>query len=123
MTPSEINGVRILECSPTGSKLRSERDALDLISAALQHRAAMMTIPIARLDDDFFRLKTGVAGALLQKFVNYRIRVAVVGDISNLINASDALRDLVRESNRGAQFWFVANRAELEQRLAKGVEN
>ena len=118
MKISEIHSIRILECEPTGSKLRSERDALDLISAALEHRAAMVTIPVARLDDDFFRLKTGVAGALLQKFVNYQVRVAIVGDASHFIEKSEALRDFVRESNRGAQFWFVADRDELEQRIA-----
>jgi len=114
----DINGVRILECAPAGSKLRSERDAIDLISAALEHQATMIVIPAERLDDDFFRLKTGVAGALLQKFVNYGIRVAIVGDISNFISESDALRDLVRESNRGSQFWFVVNLDELAQKLA-----
>ena len=115
----EINGVRILECAPAGAKLHSERDALDLISAALEHQAAMIMIPAERLDEDFFRLKTGVAGALLQKFVNYRIRAVVVGDISKFTDDSDALRDLVRESNRGSQFWFVADRDELERQLAR----
>ena len=119
MKISEIHSIRILECEPNGLKLSSERDALDLISAALEHHAVMVAIPVARLDDDFFRLKTGVAGALLQKFVNYQVRIAIVGDISKFIDESDAFRDLVRESNRGSQFWFVENRAELEQRLAE----
>jgi hypothetical protein len=47
----------------------------------------------------------------VQRFANYRARVAVV------VAASTALRDFVRESNRGAQLWFVADEAELTRRL------
>ena len=43
--------------------------------------------------------------------------MAVVGDITTEIAASTALRDFVRESNRGTQLWFVADEAELTRRL------
>jgi hypothetical protein len=48
--------------------------------------------------------------------VNYGLRLAVVGDISELLERSGALRDFVRESNRGRQVWFVADEAELAAR-------
>lgn len=54
----------------------------------------------------------------MQKFANYRVGLAVVGDVSAHVEASEALRDFVRESNRGQQVWFVADDAELETRLA-----
>ena len=71
-----------------------------------------------RLGDAFFQLSTRVAGEAVQKFVNYGIRLAVVGDISAHVAASNALRDFVRESNRGRHVWFVDSLEELERRLS-----
>ncbi len=78
----------------------------------------MIAIPRTRLTADFFRLRTRLAGEILQKLTNYRFKVAIVGDVSAEIAASDALRDFVRECNRGGQVWFVEDLAELERRLA-----
>jgi hypothetical protein len=97
--------------------VRSERDAVELIGGALGQGARFVVIPAERLDDDFFRLRTGVAGAILQKFVTYRIPLAIVGDISTHLKESSALRDFVYESNRGEHVWFVADLAELKTRL------
>jgi len=57
--------------------------------------------------------------SLIQKFVNYRIGLAVVGDISAHIAASHALRDFVHESNQGAHLWFVDSLEALETRLGE----
>lgn len=75
-----------------------------------------MVIPAERFEDDFFRLRTGVAGAFLQKFVTYGVRVAILGDISRHLEASSALRDFVYESNRGRQIWFVGTEEDLRSR-------
>ena len=64
-------GLQILACAPDGEKLKSERDALDLIGEALQLGASLILVPVERLDDDFFQLKTRLAGHILQKFVTY----------------------------------------------------
>ncbi|MGA3188649.1 MAG: DUF4180 domain-containing protein [Bryobacteraceae bacterium] len=96
--------------------LRTDRDAIELMSEA---RDGMVVIPVERLDDDFFRLKTGVAGAFIQKFVTYGRRLVVVGDISAFLEESSALRDFVYEANRGDHVWFVENLEELERRLEK----
>ena len=58
-------------------------------------------MPVARIAPAFFALATGVAGAVVQKFVNYRLRLVVVGDVTEHVAASTALRDFVREANRG----------------------
>ncbi|WP_231748166.1 DUF4180 domain-containing protein [Burkholderia sp. ABCPW 14] len=50
--------------------------------------------------DDFFRLDTCVAGHLVQKLINYGVKLAVVGDIDAPLARSRALRALVRETNR-----------------------
>ena len=76
-------------------------------------------LPAAMLPDGFFDLSTGVAGALIQRLVNYRLRVAVVGDLAAHLAAADALRDYVAESNRGRQVWFLPDVDALEARLAR----
>ena len=57
-----------------------------------------------QLDEAFFRLSSGVAGEVLQKFVNYQMRLAIVGDFSHY--TSKPLRDFIYESNQGTQVGF-----------------
>jgi hypothetical protein len=111
-------GWSVLLCDPDGSRIADPQDALDLIGTALSEQAEVVAVPVSRLDEQFFTLGTGLAGEVMQKFVNYRTRLVVVGDISAFVTASTALRDLVRESNRGLQAWFVADLDELDIRLA-----
>jgi len=113
----QLGGVHVLECATEGPQLQHSRDAVDLIARALQQRIHWVVIPVARLGDDFFRLRTGVAGDFIQKFVNYRIHLAIVGDISRYVGASTALRDFVRETDRGDQVLFLAKVEDLGARL------
>ena len=115
----DLHGVRILECDAGGAPVQTERDVLDLIAAAASNAAGLIVIPAARLGEAFFRLKTRVAGEVLQKFLTYGLRVAIVGDISSHVGESTALRDFVYECNRGSQIWFVADTAELVEWLER----
>jgi Domain of unknown function (DUF4180) len=94
-------------------------DATDLVAQALGEQADLVSLPASRLADGFFDLRTGVAGEYAQKFVNYRVRLAVIGDISAHTERSEALRAFVAESNRGRQLWFVRSQADLDDRLRR----
>ena len=118
-TSYSLHGTQVLECAPDGEKLEGERDAIELIGEAAQQRATLVLIPAERLADDFFKLRTRIAGDIVLKFVTYRLRLAIVGDISRHLSESSALRDFVVEANRGPHVWFVADRAELETRLKR----
>lgn len=109
-------GVPVLVCDPDGPPVASERDVLDLIGAALAG-ADVVAVPAHRLDPRFFTLESRFAGEVMQKFVNYRLRLAVIGDISTHLAGSSALRALVHESNQGGQVWFLPDLAALEDRL------
>ena len=115
-TVIERRGVPVLVCADDGPPIAGPQDALDVIGAAFS-RADVVAVPAQRFDDRFFVLRTGLAGEIMQKFVNYRMRLAVVGDISAHVAASDALRDLVHESNQGNHVWFVADLDELDTHL------
>lgn len=104
-------------CAPDGPPIADEQSAVDLMAALWGQEVQWLALPVDRLTEDFFRLRTRVAGAVVQKLQQYGFRVAVVGDISGYVAASTALRDFVYESNRGRQLWFVADEAELDERL------
>ncbi|WP_269713850.1 DUF4180 domain-containing protein [Caulobacter sp. NIBR2454] len=108
---------RVLVCAAEGRPLTAESDANEFMSAAWSQEADWIAIPISRLGPDFLRLSTRLAGMVIQKFVNYRLHLAIVGDISAQIADSNALRDFVYESNRGRSVWFVADLADFERRL------
>ena len=117
----ELHGVRVLECVPDGTKLQTYNDAVDLVGKAFENRATLIVIPVECLGNEFFQLKTRIAGELIQKFVQYRRHLVIVGDISGFLAESSALRAFVAESNRGKEVWFLASRDELNDRLARAV--
>jgi hypothetical protein len=113
-------GVTIIHVAPDGPPIASDRDAVDLMASAYPDRADLVLIPVSRLPAEFFTLSTRLAGDIVQKFVNYRQRVAFIGDISAYLEASSALRDYVRETNRGRDVWFVTDLEQLDTQLARG---
>ena len=93
-------------------------DAMDLIGNASYSGVALVALPVERLDPEFFRLSSLLAGDILQKFVNYRVQLAIIGDITAYVAASDALRDFVWESNRGTHVWFLPDEESLVAKVA-----
>ncbi|MFB7462196.1 DUF4180 domain-containing protein [Streptomyces sp. NPDC056224] len=116
-----INDVPVLVYEAEGGTIASEREALDCIGDAGYQGARWVVIPSARFDESFFRLSTRLAGEIIQKFVQYRMGIVVLGDITPHTAASPALRDFVRECNRGHQTWFLADLGELRERLTGPV--
>ena len=114
----EIGGRRILLCAREGALLRSAADANGFVGAAWSHEADLLAIPVERLGPDFLTLSTGVAGEVFQKFVNYHLGCAILGDIAALLERSRALRDFVRETNEGHALWFLPDVDLLRARLA-----
>lgn len=91
-------------------------EAMELIaSARYETGCEALILPKESLSEDFFRLSTGLAGEVLQKFVNYQMRVAILGDFSGY--TSKPLQDFIRESNRGKTVFFVETEAEALHKL------
>lgn len=112
----ERAGARVLIADPAGPVIATEQDVLDLIGSAFLG-AQVVAVPTSRLDARFFSLGSRFAGEVMQKFVNYRLRLAIVGDISAHLAESSALRALVHESNKGGHVWFVPDLDALDERL------
>ncbi|MBX9706652.1 MAG: DUF4180 domain-containing protein [Caulobacteraceae bacterium] len=116
-----VGSKRVAVCAAEGPLLAAERDINDFLGEAMSLEADWLVLPVSRLGSDFLRLRTRLAGETAQKCVNYRIGLAIVGDISEAVAASDALRDFVRESNRGTQVWFADDKAAFRKRLQDQV--
>jgi hypothetical protein len=73
-------------------------------------------LPKAAVCEDFFKLSTGIAGEILQKFVNYNAKVAIVGDYSGY--TSKPLHDFIYESNKGTAVFFIGTQDEALEKLS-----
>ena len=109
----EHNNHRLLVLNAEGPILTRTQDLLDLIQEAFAQKASVLVVPVPRLDPAFFQLRSGLAGEFVQKIVNYQLKLVIVGDISVQVAASDALRDFVREANRGQTIFFVSHLEDL----------
>ncbi len=115
-----IGGLAVFVCAEAGPSLAEDRNLSDLVGELFGSGARLVAVPLPRLGPDFLRLSTGVAGQVLQKLVNYRFQIAVLGDAAAAAANSEPLRDFIRESNRGRTVWFVDDLAALEAKLAAG---
>lgn len=90
--------------------------ALDLmVNVRYQTDCDRIALPKAAVAEPFFRLSTGVAGEVLQKFVNYGMKLAIYGDYSHY--TSKPLKDFVYESNNGSHVFFVSTAEEAGEKL------
>ncbi len=94
------------------------QSALDLaMTVKYETGAASIVIDKRLICEDFFILSTGVAGEILQKYINYQVKMAVYGDYSRY--TSKPLKDFIYESNHGRDFFFVPSKDEAIQALRR----
>ncbi|MCX6254489.1 MAG: DUF4180 domain-containing protein [Bacteroidia bacterium] len=101
----KIENIVIAELTDERFIISQTQDALDLIGDSGSNNCNRIIIRERNLHSDFFRLQTGLAGEILQKFSNYNIKLAIVGDFSKY--KSKNLQDFIRESNKGNRIFFV----------------
>lgn len=96
--------------------IQDVRSALDFM-ATVRYEADCDRIVIHKnlLSESFFDLKTRLAGEILQKFINYGVKAAFVGDFSSY--SSQSLREFIYESNNGKDFFFLPNEEQAIERL------
>lgn len=102
-----INEKIVAELDSNDLIINDVQDALDLLAEAGLKGAGSMIVESKNFDPKFFDLKTGLAGEVLQKFSNYRVRLAITGDFT--VYKSKSLNDFIRECNRGNHIFFCDN--------------
>ena len=116
----DVAGRRVLVCASAGAVLNKPGDANDFLAEAWGREVDMLAIPVTRLGEDFFDLRSGLAGEVGQKFANYRMPLVIIGDLTQWTATSRAFRDYVREANDGSSLWFVSDQAELIAKVSAG---
>jgi hypothetical protein len=104
----EKSGVKIAVIESDEPVLTDVQSALDLIATMnYEHEATRIVLSKTAVCEDFFKLSTGVAGEILQKFITYGAKLAIVGDFSGY--TSKPLHDFIYESNNGKDIFFVGS--------------
>lgn len=111
-----INELRIAEVISEEIVIKNVEDGVDLIGNLYYQEFDKIIVHVRHITADFFNLKTGIAGEILQKFSTYRVRLAIVGDFTKF--SSKSLKDFIYESNKGKHVNFVASLEEAISRLS-----
>ena len=104
----EIGNVAIAELTNENYLITEVQEMLDLMGESGANDCYRLILNERNLHPDFFRLHTGIAGEILQKFSTYGFKLAIVGDFSKY--TSKNLQDFIHESNKGNRIFFVENR-------------
>jgi hypothetical protein len=101
-----------LRCARQSAPITSEKEVLELLAASVGMESNRVMLEEEYLHPAFFELKTGLAGAIFQKFATYRVKAAVVANLEGIKSAR--FQELVRECNRGTQIHFFEDVAQAE---------
>ena len=112
----EIDSTGITEVIADDIIINNVEDGTDLVGNAYYQGCEKMIICKDNITPDFFDLKTKLAGEILQKFSNYRVRLVILGDFSKV--ESKSLQDFIRESNKGKLVNFLQSKDEAVRRLS-----
>lgn len=97
--------------------LNSLEDGLDLLGNIYYDQFDSIILHQENISPLFFDLKTGLAGEILQKFSNYRMRLVIVGDFE--LYKSKSLQDFIFESNKGKLINFLPTKEAALEALVR----
>lgn len=109
------NNIKIAEVISEDYLINTPEEALQLMVDLYYQDFDKMIVHEKNIVPDFFDLKTGIAGEILQKFSNYRIQLAIIGDFKKYSGKS--IRDFIYESNKGRQINFLSSVEEAVKKL------
>lgn len=110
------NNVKIAEVLSDEQLITDTQSALDLVMTVnFETGSDRILLDKKNVTDDFFVLSNGLAGEILQKFINYNVKAAFYGDYTHY--TSKPLKDFIYESNKGKDFFFVGSREEAIEKL------
>ena len=118
ITKINNNGVDIALVTSDELLITDVQSALDLLATVgYEARTNRIIIDKSAIDEQFFDLSTRIAGEILQKFINYETKLAIVGDFSTY--QSKSLKDFIYESNNGRDLFFLPDKDQAVEKLSK----
>jgi hypothetical protein len=116
----EVNASKIIELPAQGQTISNGQEALELLMNGNYLGTRKILLYESNLNADFFRLQSGVAGDILQKFSLYDGFLAIVGDFEKY--ESSSLQSFIKESNRQGRIQFFGSREEAIHILQQKIE-
>ena len=113
----QTDGLIFLEIRSEEQFINNVQDVLDLFGELYGQYYDGIILYERNITPDFFDLQTKLAGEILQKFSNYRIRLVIVGDWSKYTSRS--LEAFICESNKGKTVNFSSSPTEAVKLLSR----
>lgn len=113
----EVNNTQIAEVISDGLIIQSTEDGLNLLGDLYYQGFDKIIMHAHNISPNFFELKNGMAGEILQKFSNYRVGLAIVGDFSPY--TSKSIKDFIFECNKTGHINFVVSVSDALVKLSK----
>lgn len=110
-------GSKYIEVLAAEPRLGTEQDAVDLVAVCMEHESRYILLHSEALSEDFFKLRTGVAGHMIQKWINYRVKAAAVAPKA-LIHQG-RFKEMALEANKSHHFGVFESREDAESWLLK----
>lgn len=112
------NGTEISVVKSDEVIISNVQSALDfMVSVNYETGSHSIVINKEAVIEDFFTLSTKIAGEIVQKFITYHFKLAIVGDFSGY--TSKPLKDFIYESNKGRDIFFVSTVEDAIERLGR----
>ncbi len=101
----EAGDIKVAEVKSDSFVINDKEDGLDLLGNLYFQGFDHVVLHKENITPDFFDLKSGIAGEVLQKFSNYRVKLAIIGNFA--VHQSKSLKDFIIESNKLGQINFT----------------
>ena len=108
--------LRYVECVSAGDPIGTEQDALDLVAACGGEGTQFLLLHAETLAEGFYSLRTGIAGKILQKFSNYRIKAALLVTDTKFLKGR--FSEFTGEAVKSGNFGVFTSRSDAEKWLA-----
>jgi len=113
----QINQARIAELISTEYIISTIENGTDTLGNLYYQDFDKVLLYEKNIAPEFFNLKNGMAGEILQKFSNHRVHLVFVGDFSKF--DSKSLHDFIYESNKGQHVNFAGSQVEALKLLSR----
>lgn len=112
------NNTNIAVISSDNIIIHDAQDVLDLMAnIRYDYKCDKIILSKENITEDFFDLKNGIAGEIMQKIINYEFSLAIVGDFDNI--SSKSLKSLIYELNKGKTIIFKNSETEAIESLSE----
>ena len=115
----ELDKATLATVKAVNTPISSVQDAVDILGNASYMGAVGVIMREEHFHPNFFDLKTRIAGEVLQKYANYHMKLAIIGNFEKY--ESKALQSFIIECNRGNHIFFVSDKEAAVSRLIENL--